>query len=82
MLQNIEHVGTSKEVIAILLAATDKKSDVLLPINLVDQKHSTTASEQTKIILDTLDKWKIERDLIIGILVKPELASSKITSGI
>ena len=45
MMQNIEHVGTSKEVIAILLAATDKKSDVLLRINSVDQKHST-ASEQ------------------------------------
>ena len=54
MLQNIEHAGTSKEVIAILLAATDKKSDVLLQINPVDQKHST-ASEQTKIILDILD---------------------------
>ena len=65
MLQNTEHVGTSKDVIALLLAATDKKSDVLLQINPVDQKHSTP-SEQTKIILDTLDKWKIERDLIIG----------------
>ena len=40
MLQNIEHVGTSKEVIAILLADTDKKSDVLLQINPVDQKHN------------------------------------------
>ena len=40
MLQNIEHVGTFKEVIAILLAATDKKSDVLLQINPVDQRHS------------------------------------------
>jgi len=56
MLQNIEHVETSsKEVIAILLAAADKQSDVLLQINVVDQKHST-ASEQTKIFLDTLDK--------------------------
>ena len=55
MLQNIEHVGISKEVIAIFLAASDKKFDVLLQINPVDQKHST-ASEQTKIILDTLDK--------------------------
>ena len=64
MLQNIEHVGTFKEVIAILLAATDKKSDVLLQINPVDQKY-ITVSEQTKIILDTLDKWKIERDLIM-----------------
>ena len=68
MLQNIEHVGTSKEVIAILLAASDKKSDILLLINPVDQKHST-ASEQTKIILDTFDKWKIERDLIIGLVL-------------
>ena len=49
------------------MAATDKKSDVLLQIN-PDQKHST-ASEQTKIILDTLDKWKIERDLIIGLVL-------------
>ena len=40
----------------------------LLQINPVDQKHST-ASELTKIILDTLDKWKIERDLIIGLVV-------------
>ena len=55
MLQIIEHVGTSKDVIALLLAATDKKSDVLLQIDPVDQKHSTD-SERTKIILDTLDK--------------------------
>ena len=55
MLQNIEHVRTSKDVIAFLLAVTDKKSDVLLQIDPVDQKHST-ASEQTKIILDTFDK--------------------------
>ena len=78
---NNEHVGTSKEVIAILLAATDKKSDVLLQINPVDQKHST-ASEQTKIILDTLDKWKIERDLIIGLVFDTTSMNTGIRSGV
>ena len=81
MMQNIEHVGTSKEVIAILLAATDKKSDVLLPINPIDQKHST-ASEQTKIILDTLDKWKIERDLMIGLVLDTTSITTGIRSGV
>ena len=81
MLQNIEHVGTSKEVIAILLAASDKKCDVLLQINPVDQKHST-ASEETKIILDTLDKWKIERDLIIGIVFDTTSINTGIRSGV
>ena len=81
MLQNIEHVGTSKEVIAILLAASDKKSDVLLQINPVDQKHST-ASEETKIILDTFDKWKIERDLIIGIVFDTTSINTGIRSGV
>ena len=81
MLQNVEHVGTSKEVIAILLAATDKKSDVLLQINSVDQKHST-ASEQTKIILDTLDKRKIERNLIIGLVFDTTSINAEIHSGV
>ena len=81
MLQNIENVETSKEVIAILLAATDKKSDVLLQINPVDQKHST-ASEETKIILDTLDKWKIERDLIIDIVFDTTSINTGIRSGV
>ena len=81
MLQTIEHVGTSKEVITILLAATDKKSDVLLQINPVDQKHST-ASEQTKIILDTLDKWKIERDLIIGLVLDTTFINMGNCSGV
>ena len=81
MLQSIEHVGTSKEVIAILLVATDKKSDVLFQINPVDQKHST-ASEQTKIILDTLDKWKIERDLIIGLVLDTTSINAGNCSGV
>ena len=81
MLQNIEHDGTSKEVIAILLAAPDKKSDVLLQINPVDQKHST-ASEQTKIILDALDKWKIERDLITGLVFDTTSIDTGIRSGV
>ena len=81
MLQNVEHVGTSKEVIAILFAATDKKSDVLLQINPVDQKHST-ASEQTKIVLDTLDKWKIKRNLIIGLEFDTTSINARIRSGV
>ena len=81
MLQSIEHAGTCKEVIAILLAASDKKSDVLLQINSVDQKHST-ASEETKIILDTFDKWKIERDLIIGIVFDTTSINTGIRSGV
>ena len=81
MLQNIEHVGTSKKVIAILLTATDKKSNVLLQINPVDQKHSI-ASEQTKIILDTLDKWKIERDLINGLVFDTTSINTGICSGV
>ena len=80
MLQNIEHVGTSKDVIAILLAATAKKSDVFHQINPVDQKHST-ASEQMKIILDTLDKWKIERDLIIDLVFDTTSINTGIPSG-
>ena len=81
MLQNIQHVGTSKEVIAILLAATDKKSDVLLQINPVYQKHST-AYEQTKIILNTLDKSKIQLDLIIGLVFDTTSINAGICSGV
>ena len=81
MLQSIEQVRTSKEVIAILLTATDKKSDILLQINPVDQKHST-ASEQTNIILDTLEKWKIERDLIIGLVFDTTSINMGIRSGV
>ena len=81
MLQIIEYVGTYKEVIIILLAATDKKSDILLQINPVYQKHST-ASEQTKIILDTLDKWKIERDLIIGLVLDTTSINTGNCSGV
>ena len=81
MLQNIEHVETSKEVIAILLAATGKKSNVLLQINPVDQKHSTV-SEETKIILDTLDKWNIERNPIIDIVFDTTSINTGIRSGV
>ena len=81
ILKNIEHVGTSKEVIAIFLAATDKKSDVILQINPVGQKHSLT-SEQTKIILYTLDKWKIERDLVIGLAFDTTSIKAGIRSGV
>ena len=81
MLQNIEAVGTSKEVIAIFLAATDKKSDVLLQINPVDQKYST-ASERTKFIFDTLDKRKIERDLVIGLVFNTTSIKVGICSGV
>ena len=52
MLQSIEHAGTSKEVIAILLTATHEKSEILLKIENLDQGHST-AAELTTIILDT-----------------------------
>ena len=37
MLQSIEYVGTSKEVIAIFLTATHEKSEILLMIENLDQ---------------------------------------------
>ena len=37
MLQSIEYVGTSKEVIAILLTAIHEKSKILLKIENLDQ---------------------------------------------
>ena len=56
MLQSIEHVGTSKEVNAILLTATHEKSEILLKFENLDQGHST-AAELPNIILDTVDQW-------------------------
>ena len=38
MLKSIEHVGTSKEVIGILLTATPEKSEILLKIENLDQR--------------------------------------------
>ena len=67
MLQSIEHVGTSKEVIAILLTATHEKSEILLKIENLDQGHGT-AAELTNIILDTLDNCNIGKHLIIGLV--------------
>ena len=52
MLKSIEHVGTSKEVIAILLPASPGKSEILLKIENLDEGHST-AAELTNIVLDT-----------------------------
>ena len=37
MIQSMEHVGTSKEVIAILLTETHEKSEILLKIKNLDQ---------------------------------------------
>ena len=67
MIQSIEHVGRSKEVIAILLTATHEKSEILLKIENSDQGHST-AAELTNIILDTLDNCNIGKHLIIGLV--------------
>ena len=66
MLLSIKHVGTSKEVIAILLTATHKKSEILLKIENLDQGHST-AAELINIILDTLGNCNIGKHLIIGL---------------
>ena len=60
-------LGTSKEVIAILLTATHEKSEILLKIENLHQGHST-AAELTNIILDTLDSCNIGKHLIIGLV--------------
>ena len=67
MLQSVEHAGTCKEVIAILLTATHEKSEILLKIENLDQEHSI-AAELTNIILDTLDNCNIGKHLIIGLV--------------
>ena len=43
MLQSIEYVGTSTEVIAILLTATHEKNEISLKIENLDQGYSTAA---------------------------------------
>ena len=81
MLQSIEHVGTSNEVIAILLTATHEKSEILLKIENLDQGHST-AAELTNTILDTLDNCNIGKHLIIGLLFDTTSINTGIHKGV
>ena len=67
LLQSMEHVGTFKEVIAVLLIATHEKNEILLKIENLDQGHST-AAELTNILLDTLDNCNTGKYLIIGLM--------------
>ena len=76
MLQSIEHVGTFKEVIAILLTATHEKSEILLKIKNLDQGHST-AAELTNIILDTLDNCNIGKHFNIGLVFDTLLSTQE-----
>ena len=81
MLQSIEHAGTSKEVIAILLTATHEKSEILLKIENLDQGHST-AAELTNIILDTLDNCNTGKHLIIGLVFDTTSINTGIHKGV
>ena len=67
ILKSMEYVGTPKEIIAILLIATHETSKILLKIENLEQRHSTTA-ELTNIILDTLDYCNIGKHLIISLV--------------
>ena len=66
-MQGLEQVETSTKVIVILFTATHKKKEILLKIENNTEGHST-AAKLTKIILDTLDMWNIEKHLIIGLV--------------
>ena len=81
MLQSIEHVGTSKEVIAILLTTTHGKSEISLKIENLDQGHST-ATELTNTILDTLDNCNIGKHLIIGLVFHTTSINTEIHKGV
>ena len=81
MLQSIEHPGTSKEVIAILLTSTHEKSEILLKIEILDQGHST-AAELTNIILGTLDNCNIGKHLIIGLVFDTTYINKGIHKGV
>ena len=81
MLQSIEHVETSKEIIAILLIATQEKSEILLKIENLYQGHST-ASELTNIILDTLGNCNIGKHLIIGLVFDTTSINTGIHKGV
>ena len=81
MLQSIERVGTFKEVIAILLTATHKKSEILLKIENLDQGHSK-AAELTNRILDTLDNCNIGKHLIIDLVFDTTSINTGIHEGV
>ena len=63
MLQDLEHVETSTEVIAILLTVTRGKTMLLKIENNTVGQHSFT---KDTVILDTLDMWNIEKHLFFG----------------
>ena len=81
MLHGLEHVETSSEVVAILLTATHRKREILLKIENGTEGH-ITAAQLTKIILETMDMWNIEKHSIIGLVLDTTSVNTGVHKGV
>ena len=81
MLHGLEHVETSSEVVAILLTATHEKREIFLKIENEIEGY-TTAAKLTKIILETMNMWNIEKHLIIGLVFDTTSVNTGVHKGV
>ena len=81
MLHGLEDVETSSEVVAILLTASHEKREILLKIENETEGY-TTAPKLTKIILETMDMWNIEKHSIIGLVFDTTSVNTGVNKGV